>query len=102
MQVLYLFWALKQLCRSCSHRRSRSIRINHAPFGYHMEIPIKIAFDDHHGRGPAAQPVQWETWASHPCHTAFEAAFFTSVVDQSSRLPSEVVDAPLLKTFKVN
>lgn len=100
--MLYLFWSLKQLCPSCSHRRGRNTRINHAPFGYHVEIPIKIAFDEHCGRGPAAQPVQWETWASYPYHTASEAAFFTSVVNHRTRLPSEVVDAPLLKTLKVN
>lgn len=100
--MLYLFWSLKQLCPSCSHRRGRNTRINHAPFGYHVEIPIKIAFDEHCGTGPAAQPVQWETWASYPYHTASEAAFFTSVVNHRTRLPSEVVDAPLLKTLKVN
>lgn len=103
MQVLYLFWSLKELCHLCSHRRSRNIRISHASFRYHVEIPIKIAFDDHCGRGPGAQPVQWEIWASYPCHTAFEAAFFTTcVVNHWTRLPIEVVDAPLLKTFKIN
>lgn len=83
-------------------QEEQNIRIGHAPFRY-MEIPIKIAFDDHCGRGPGAQPVQWEIWASYPCHTAFEAAFFTTcVVNHWTRLPIEVVDAPLLKTFKIN
>lgn len=40
--------------------------------GYHVEMPIKIAFDDHHGTGPAAWPAQ--RWAPYACITAFEEA----------------------------
>lgn len=48
--------------------------------GYHVEIPIKSAFDDHHGTGPAPRSAQWERQVLYPCHSAFEKACWVPLV----------------------
>lgn len=53
MQVLFLFWSLSSLVTHVHTGGAGAAGSIMHHLGYHVEMPIKIAFDDHHGTGPA-------------------------------------------------